>query len=211
MDPEVLEVVFLSLKVSSLSTLLASVLGLPLGFILATKRFTGRQGIISVLNSLLGLPTVVAGLFVYAFLSRQGILGVLGLLFTWQAIVIGQFVVVLPLITALVLNAIKEIEEGYRETALSLGASRWQAALLVLWEARFAISGAIIAGFGRVLGEVGVSMMLGGNIAGSTRTLTTAIALETSKGDFGFALALGLVLLLISFIINTALHWLRER
>lgn len=210
-DSEVMQVTGLSLKVAGFSTLLASVFALPLGFLLATRDFPGKRPAISVLNTLLGLPTVVAGLFVYAFLSRKGILGVLGLLFTWKAIIIGQLTVVLPLITSLVLNAIKEVEGAYRETALSLGAAGWQAAGLVLWEARYAIGGAIIVGFGRVLGEVGVSMMLGGNIAGSTRTLTTAIALETSKGDFGFAVSLGLVLLFISFFINATLHYLRER
>ena len=203
MDQEVMDVVLLTFKVAGISTILAAILGLPAGFLLATKKFRGQQ--------LLSLPTVVVGLVVYGLISRRGVLGALGLLFTWKAIVIGQFVVVLPLITALVLNDIREVEGAYRETALSLGASGWQAAILVLWEARYAIGGAIIVGFGRVLGEVGISMMLGGNIAGSTRTITTAIALETNKGQFGFALALGLVLLFISFFINAVMNYARER
>ena len=205
MDQEVMDVVLLTFKVAGISTILAAILGLPAGFLLATKKFRGQQFLVSILNTLLSLPTVVVGLVVYGLISRRGVLGALGLLFTWKAIVIGQFVVVLPLITALVLNDIREVEGAYRETALSLGASGWQAAILVLWEARYAI------GFGRVLGEVGISMMLGGNIAGSTRTITTAIALETNKGQFGFALALGLVLLFISFFINAVMNYARER
>ncbi len=211
MDQEVMDVVLLTFKVAGISTILAAILGLPAGFLLATKKFRGQQFLVSILNTLLSLPTVVVGLVVYGLISRRGVLGALGLLFTWKAIVIGQFVVVLPLITALVLNDIREVEGAYRETALSLGASGWQAAILVLWEARYAIGGAIIVGFGRVLGEVGISMMLGGNIAGSTRTITTAIALETNKGQFGFALALGLVLLFISFFINAVMNYARER
>ncbi len=210
-DPEVIEVLLLSLKIAGVSTLLASIIGAPLGFILATREFVGRKTVVSILNTLLGIPTVVAGLIAYGFLSRRGLFGALGLLFTWKAIVVGQFIVVMPVITALVLNAVRELDGAYRLTALSLGASRWQAAGLVLLEARFAIIGAIIAGFGRVLGEVGASMMLGGNIAGATRTLTTAISLETSKGEFAFALALGIVLLVVFFVINTSVNYLRER
>ncbi|NLY56101.1 MAG: ABC transporter permease [Firmicutes bacterium] len=210
-DPEVIEVLLLSLKIAGVSTLLASIIGAPLGFILATKEFVGRKTITSILNTLLGMPTVVAGLIAYGLLSRRGIFGALGLLFTWKAIVVGQFIVVMPVIAALVLNAVRELDASYRLTALSLGASRWQAAALVLLESRYAIIGAIIAGFGRVVGEVGASMMLGGNIRGATRTLTTAISLETSKGEFAFALALGLILMLVFFVINSSVNYLRER
>lgn len=210
LDPEILAVVWLSLKVSFLSTLTAAVFAVPLGLALGFCQFPGKSLVVSLLNTLLSIPTVVVGLVGYSFLSRRGPLGFLGLLFTWKAIVFGQVFVVFPLVTALTVNAAQTIDRQVLFTLRSLGASRWQAARSLVREARFAVMGAVIAGFGRVVGEVGVSMMLGGNIRGATRTMTTAIALETSKGEFAFGLALGIVLLCVTFIINAGLHYFQR-
>ena len=164
----------------------------------------------SILNTLLSIPTVVVGLAVYSVISRRGPLGELGLLFTPTAIIIGQTILALPIISALTMNATRDMDRVLWNTAVSLGSSRVQAAILLLKHARFAIVGAVIAGFGRVVAEVGASMMLGGNIANYTRTLTTAISLETSKGDFSFAIALGIILLLVSFSVNLGVYFFQQ-
>jgi tungstate transport system permease protein len=158
--------------------------------------------LITVLNSLLALPTVVVGLVVYAFISRRGILGILDLLYTQTAMVVGQVILIFPVVACLTIAAISRIDDRYRKTALTLGATPFQTALIVLREARFAVIAAIIAAFGRVIAEVGISMMLGGNAKGYTRTMTTAMALEYDKGEFVLGVALGMVLLLISFTMN---------
>ena len=164
-----------------------------------------------MLNTLMALPTVVVGLFVYAFLSRSGPLGGLGLLFTPAAVTVGQAILILPLIASLVYGGLGRIERTLPETLLTLGASRGQVLWMTIREGRVAILSAVLAGFGRVIGEVGVAMMLGGNIRWFTRTLTTAIALETSKGEFVLGLALGLILLLMALLVNSLLHgWVRH-
>jgi tungstate transport system permease protein len=201
-DPEVYFIIYVSLKVSLSSTLIASLLGVPAGFLIAFKEFRGKRLLITVLNSLLALPTVVVGLVVYAFISRRGILGILDLLYTQTAMVVGQVILIFPVVACLTIAAISRIDDRYKKTALTLGATPFQTALVVLREARFAVIAAIIAAFGRVIAEVGIAMMLGGNAKGYTRTMTTAMALEYDKGEFILGVALGIVLLLISFTMN---------
>ena len=210
-DSDVFAIVGVSLKVSTSSTILASLMGVPLGFIIAFESFAGRRMIITCLNTLLALPTVVIGLFVYAFIARQGPLGSLGLLYTQKAIIIGQTILILPLVTALIIAAISRIDERYRKTAMTLGANRLQTAWVILREARFGIVAVVIAAYGRVISEVGISMMLGGNARGFTRTMTTAMALEYDKGEFTLAVALGLILLGFSFGINLLFQFVQGR
>ena len=211
LDPEMMEIVAVSVKVSATSTLIAGVLGIPLGFAIAFNDFRGKQILITVLNTLLALPTVVIGLFVYAFISRRGVLGMLGLLYTQKAMIIGQVILILPVVTVFTIAAVSRIDERYRTTALTLGADAWQAALAVAREARFGLVAAVVAAFGRVIAEVGISMMLGGNAKGFTRTMTTAMALEYDKGQFTLAVALGIVLLTLAFGMNLLFHFFQGR
>ncbi len=206
LDQEMYFIVYVSLYVSFFSTLIASILGVPLGFLVAVNRFRGKRAVITILNTLLALPTVVIGLFVYAFLSRRGMLGFLGLLYTPKAIVIGQVILILPWVATFTMSAVSRIDGRYRDTALTLGASGLRASLAVAREARFGILAAIIAAFGRVIAEIGIAMMLGGNIKGFTRTMTTAMALEHSKGEFVLAVALGIILLTVSLLMNIVLQ-----
>jgi len=206
LDPELLSIVALSLKVSLSSTLLAAIFGIPLGFAVGIRDFTGKRGVVTLLNTLLALPTVVIALFVYSFISRRGILGALDLLYTPQAIIIG-----LPVVATFTLSAISRIDARYRRTAMTLGAGRLQTALVILREARFGIMAAVVAAFGRVISEIGISMMLGGNARGFTRTMTTAMALEYDKGEFVLAVALGIVLMSISLFINVILNLVQGR
>jgi tungstate transport system permease protein len=202
MDPELLVIIHVSLKVSSVSTILASIFGIPVGFIIAFKEFRGKRLLITILNTLLALPTVVVGLFVYAFISRRGIFGPFDLLYTQEAIIIGQVILIVPIVTTFTITAISRIDDRYRETALTLGANALQTAWVILREARFGIVASVIVAFGRVIAEVGISMMLGGNAKGFTRTMTTAMALEYDKGEFVLSVALGIVLLVVSFMVN---------
>ncbi|MGD8522169.1 MAG: ABC transporter permease [Desulfobacterales bacterium] len=211
LDAEMVAIIGVSLKVSSTSTILAGLIGVPLGFTIAFGDFAGKRLTITVLNTLLALPTVVIGLFVYAFVSRRGIFGPLDLLYSQAAIIIGQVILIIPVVTAFTIAAISRIDERYRNTAKTLGANRRQTAWIILREARFGIVAAIIAAFGRVISEVGISMMLGGNIKGFTRTMTTAMALEYDKGSFILAIALGIVLLGISFGMNLLFHFFQGR
>jgi len=211
LDQEVLGITCLSLWVSTVATILSSVVGVPLGFAIGATQFPGKNFTITFFNTLLSFPTVVVGLLVFAFISRQGPLGFLGILFTPTAMVIGQFILAIPIITALTIAAVQGGDRRVRLTALTLGATRIQTSITVLTEARFALMAAIIAGFGRVIGEVGSAIMLGGNIRNYTRTFTTAIALETSKGEFGFAIALGILLMIVSFAVNILLRYFQQR
>lgn len=210
-DAEMMHIVTVSLKVSGASTLLASLLGIPLGFMVAFGSFPGKRMTITFLNTLLALPTVVIGLFVYAFVSRKGIFGPFDLLYTQVAMVIGQIILILPVVATFTIAAISRIDERYRKTAMTLGANRLQVAGVIFREARFGIFAAVIAAFGRVISEVGISMMLGGNIKGFTRTMTTAMALEYDKGEFTLAVALGMMLLGLSFGINFLFHFFQGR
>jgi tungstate transport system permease protein len=211
LDPEVLSIVGVSLRVSGTSTFLTTILGVPLGFWIAFSTFPGKRLLITCLNTLLAVPTVVIGLFVYSFISRKGMLGSLELLYTQKAMMIGQILLILPLVTTLTVAAISRIDERYRKTAKTLGANRWQTAWVIFREARFAVVAAVIAAYGRVIAEVGISMMLGGNARGFTRTMTTAMALEYDKGEFTLAVALGIILLGLSFGVNLLFHFFQGR
>ncbi|PIE57353.1 MAG: ABC transporter permease [Desulfobulbus propionicus] len=211
LDPELLTIVKVSLTVSCTSSVLATLCGVPLGFFIAYSKIPGKRIIITLLNTLLALPTVVIGLLVYAFISRRGILGPLDLLYTQKAIILGQFILILPLITALTIAAVSRVDTRYRKTARTLGATPLQAALIILREARFAIAAAVISASSRVLAEIGISMMLGGNIKGFTRTMTTAMALEYDKGAFTLAVALGLVLMALSLCINIGFNFIQGK
>ena len=211
LDPEVISIVGVSLRVSVTSTLLTTILGVPLGFWIAFSTFPGKRLLITCLNTLLAVPTVVIGLFVYSFISRRGMLGSLELLYTQKAMIVGQILLILPLVTTLTLAAISRVDERYRKTAMTLGANIWQAAWVIFREARFAVVAAVIAAYGRVIAEVGISMMLGGNAKGFTRTMTTAMALEYDKGEFTIAVALGIILLGLSFGVNLLFHFVQGR
>ena len=206
LDPDLLNIVFVSLSVSVFSTLIASLAGIPLGFLISVSHFRGKRGVITILNTMLALPTVVIGLFTYAFISRRGILGFLDLLYTQEAIIIGQVMLITPVVTTFTISAISRLDVRYRKTAMTLGANRIQTALVLLREARFGIVSAVVGGFGRVISEIGISMMLGGNAKGFTRTMTTAMALEYDKGEFVLAVALGVILMGISLIINLVMN-----
>ena len=211
LDPDVYFIIWVSLKVSLSSTLIASAMGIPAGFMIAFREFRVKRAVITVLNSLMSLPTVVVGLTVYAFISRKGLLGILELLYTQKAMIIGQVILILPIIASLTIAAISQIDVRYRKTAMTLGANTFQTATLLLREARFGVIAAIIASFGRVISEIGISMMLGGNAKGFTRTMTTAMALEYDKGEFILGVALGIVLLLISLSINIIFQYIQGR
>lgn len=210
-DESLLEIVFVSLRVSLSSTLIAAALGIPCGFVVAFNEFRGKRLLIIVFNTLLAVPTVVIGLFVYAFITRRGILGPFDLLYSQKAIIVGQVLLVIPITVTFTIAAINRVDVRYRKTALTLGASTLETALVIFREARFGIVAAVAASFGRVIAEVGVSMMLGGNIKGFTRTMTTAMALEYDKGEFVLAVALGIILLGLSFGLNFLLGYLQGR
>lgn len=210
-DPELFSIALNSLRFSVSSTLITSAVSIPLGTLIALKSFRGKRLTVSALNTLMALPTVVVGLLVYSFLSRSGPLGSLGLLFTPAAIIIGQAVLALPIVTSLVYGGLSRIDDELRETLATFGAGPMQTLFKILSEARIAILSAVLSGFGRVIGEVGISAMLGGNIRWYTRTMTTALALETQKGAFALALALGMILLIIAFTVNAALNWMVRR
>lgn len=209
-DPAVLRIVMLSLQVSLLAVALAALIGLPLGALLAVARFPGRRAIVVALNALMGLPPVVAGLLIYLALSRSGPLGALGLLFTPTAMVIAQTVLIAPILAALARQALEALWEDYADQLRSFGVGPWRAVPTLLRDGRFALLTVLLAGFGRASAEVGAVMVVGGNIDGFTRVMTTAIALETSKGDLPLALALGLVLMAIVLAVNAAAQVLRD-
>jgi tungstate transport system permease protein len=210
LDLRLWEIVGLSLAVSLSAVALAAIIGLPLGATIAVGRFPGRQGVVVVLNALMGLPPVVVGLFIYLLLSRTGPLGELGLLFTPQAMVIAQTVLVLPIIAALARQSVEDAWREYEEQLRSLGVEGLRGALTVLWDIRFSLLTAVLAGLGRASAEVGAVMIVGGNIDGVTRVMTTTIALETSKGDLPLALGLGMVLIAIVLALNAAAHLVKD-
>lgn len=211
LNPEVYQITWLTLQVSLGATLLASAAGIPLAVLIVEGHFPWKEGLITLLNTLMAIPTVVVGLSVFAFLSRQGPLGHLELLFTPTAIVIGGFILATPVVTALTIAALKSVDPKVRETALTLGASSARASLVVILEARYAVTAAVIASFARVVAEVGSALMVGGNIRSYTRTLATAIALETGKGEFAFAVALGLILITLAFVANLGFRLFLQR
>ena len=211
LDPEVVEITKRSLVISATSCSLTTAFAIPLGSLIHFAHFPGKRALISVIQTLFSLPTVVVGLLVFIIFSRAGPLGGLQLLFTPAVMVIGQVILVMPLMLGLVISALSGVDKAVPETAVSLGASRLQMGIITLREAKYAVLTAVIMGFGRAFSEVGLAMMAGGNIRGFTRTLTTAISLETSRGDIELSLALGIILLLIALAINITVNRLQHR
>lgn len=209
-DAELAQVVGLSLQVSLTAVMIATLIGLPIGAMIAVERFRGRQALIVLLNALMGLPPVVVGLLVYLLLSRTGPLGSLGILFTPTAMVIAQTVLIAPIIAALSRQIIEDAWREYDEQLRSLGARRLTAAMTLIWDTRFSLLTIVLAGFGRAAAEVGAVMIVGGNIDGVTRVMTTTIALETSKGDLPLALGLGIVLITLVIVLNALAGVIRE-
>ncbi len=210
-SPDVYNAAWTSVYTSSIAILFATLIGIPIGLLIGICHFPGRRVSIVLLNTLMALPTVVVGLVVFGFLSRRGPLGEWGLLFTPWAMVIGQTILAAPIVANYTLGALSASDNRILPTALTLGANRFQGSLMLLQEIRFGAMAAVIAGFGRIIAEVGVAIMLGGNIRGYTRTMTTAIALETSKGEFAFGLALGIILLTIALMVNMILNLVQQR
>jgi len=210
-DPEVLGVTWLSLKVSGLATFISLFIGVSLGTIVALTRFPGRRLVVSLINTGMGVPPVVVGLFVTIFLWRNGPLGILELLYTPTAIIIAQAVIATPIVTGITLASIQKLPESLRLQILALGATRLQMIWMLIKEARLPLLAAVMAGFGGVISEVGASIMVGGNIKGYTRVLTTATVMETGRGNFDIAIALGVILLFFSFCINAVLTSIQQR
>ncbi len=210
LDPDLLEIVGLSVRVSLTAVAVAMAVGLPLGAALALSRFPGRHAAVVLINALMGLPPTVLGLLLYLLLSRAGPLGVLGLLFTPTAMIFAQAILVLPIVAALTRQVVEDLWREYDEQLRSLGATPLRAIATLLWDSRFSLVTAILAGFGRAAGEVGSVMIVGGNIDHLTRTMTTAIVLETSKGNFALALGLGAVLMTLALGVNAAAVLLKE-
>lgn len=204
------EIIGLSLRVSGLSVVIATAIGVPLGYLVGAKRFVGRRLALIIVNTGMGLPPVVAGLIVFMFLSRSGPMGGLGLMFSVPAMIVAQVLIATPLVLGVTAAAVGSVPLELRLQARSLGASLWQEAVLTVKEARRGVMAAVVAGFGGIISEVGAVMIVGGNIKGSTRTMTTAIVQETSEGRFGTALALGFILIGIAFAINNGLTWLQQ-
>jgi tungstate transport system permease protein len=208
-DAEVLGITLLTLKIAILATTTACLIGIPAGFLLASRPFWGRRAALTVVNTALAFPTVVVGLLLFGVLSRRGPLGELGMLYTWQAIVVGDVLLALPIAAALSAAAVQGVDPRVRRTAETLGAGTWRTAWTVAREARFGLAAVLTAAFGQSVAEVGAALIVGGNIRGQTRTLTTAVALYTAQGDFGLALALGMILLLLALVVNVALQVLQ--
>jgi tungstate transport system permease protein len=210
-DPEVWQITILSLKLSGLGTLISLLIGLPLGTLLGLGKFPGRSFLLSIMNTGMGLPPVVVGLAVALMLWRSGPLGALHLIYTPSAIVIAQTIISAPVVTGLTAAALQQLNPRLRMQLLGLGANTLQMVAWMWWEARLSLLAALMAGFGSVISEVGASMMVGGNIRYQTRVLTTAIVLETGKGQFDLAISLGVWLVLLTFIVNLALTWIQQK
>ncbi len=211
LDPEVIDITVRSLAISATSCAIACVVCFPLAGLVHFSSFPGKRLLVAVVQTLYSLPTVLVGLFVFLLLSRSGPLGSLGLLFTPVAMVIGQVLLVTPIMLGLAMSALGGVDASVHEMAVALGADRWQAVIKVMGEARYAIFAAAVMGFGRAISEVGLSVMVGGNIKGFTRTLTTAISLEVTKGDIELSIALGLILLAVALMVNLSISWLQHR
>jgi tungstate transport system permease protein len=210
LDGELAEIALRSLRITCSALLLGCLVAMPLAALLAVKRFRMRRTVIAILNALMGLPPVVVGLVVYVILSRSGPLGALGLLFTPSAMIIAQMIVIVPLIASIAHQSLRELWHEYHDLLISMNVTQSQKMRTLLWDARRALLTAALAGFGRGIGEVGAIMIVGGNIDHVTRVLTTAIALETGKGEFALALALGFVLIAMSISVNLAIHWITQ-
>ena len=210
-DPAVTQITWLSIQISGCATFLSLLAGIPVGVTVALNRFPGRGLLIALVNTGMGLPPVVVGLFVSIFLWRSGPLGFLDLLYTPMAIIIAQFIIAAPIVTGLTIAAMQQLNPKLRLQLLGLGASRWQLLWLLMREARLPLLAAVMAGFGGVISEVGASMMVGGNLLGRTRVLTTATVLETGKGNFDIAIALSVILLILVFRVNYLLTWIQQQ
>ena len=206
LNPEVLHIAALSVYISLAATILAACISIPLGGLIHFREFRGKRTLKMIIQTLYSVPTVVVGLLLYLLLSRSGPLGFFGLLFTPEGMILGQMVLIIPITTGLVISALSGVDRNISETLVSLGATEFQSIIQIVKEARLAILSAVILAFGRAISEVGVAMMIGGNIAGQTRVLTTAIALQTGMGDFGFSIALGIILLAIALVIVVAMN-----
>ena len=211
LDRELWGIILLSIEVSGTALIAATIIGLPVSALLGFKRFPLRGAIISMLNTFMGLPPVAVGLFIYLLLSRSGPLGFLALLYTPTAMIIAQTILAFPIVASLSHSAIVSVDPIIRQASMTLGATPFQISLAIIREARYGIISAVIAGLGRVMAEVGAILIVGGNIAGFTRVMTTTIAMETDKGNFELALALGIILLTISLLINLALYFFQKR
>ncbi len=211
LDPEVIEIAGRSLSISATSSLLASLICLPLASLMHFNHFPGKRALVNLIQTFYSIPTVVIGLFVLVFFSQAGPLGGLNLLFTPTVMVLGQMILITPILLGLTISAVSGVDKAIQDTARSLGASSFQTAIVVLKEARFAVMAAVIMGFGRAISEVGIALMVGMNIKDFTRTLTTAIALESSKGDLELAMALGIILIFIALVINIVLNRIQQR
>lgn len=211
LDAELLSIIFLSLKVSILALIFATVVGLLVGAHMGFRQFPLKGMIISIMNTFMGLPPVVVGLFVYLILSRSGPLGFMGLLYTPSAMIIAQTILAFPIVASLCHSAIISVDPIIKQSSMTLGATPFQVITTIMKEARYGIMSGVIAAFGRVMAEVGAILIVGGNIAGYTRVMTTTIALETDKGNFELALALGIILLTLSLIVNMVLHLIQKK
>lgn len=211
LDPEVMQIAGRSLRISVTSAIIGSVICLPIASLIHFNQFRGKRFLVSLIQTFYSVPTVAVGLFVFVFISNAGPLGFLAILFTPTAIVVGQVVLITPVLLGLTISALRGVDNIILDTARSLGASRIQMAVLVIREARFAVMAAVIMGFGRAISEVGISLMIGGNIRGFTRVITTAISLETSKGDIELSLALGIILIFIALVVNIIMNRIQQR
>lgn len=211
LDPELIDITARTLMVSVSSTVLASLIAVPAAAIIDLREFKGKKALLNIIQTLYSIPTVLVGLFVFLLISRSGPLGPLNLLFTPAGMVLGQTILILPLVTGFSITALRSVKPELRDLARSLGATEFQVMLRVLEEARYAVMAAIILGFGRAISEVGAAIMLGGNIRGFTRVITTAISLETSRGNLELSIALGIILLIISLAVNTVLNHFQEK
>ena len=211
LNPEVYSITFLTLKVSIASTIIAVLIAIPLANLIHFNEFKGKKPLVNIIQTLYSIPTVLVGLLVFLLISRSGPLGSLGLLFTPEGIILGQSILILPIITGLTIASLKGVGLELQDLSLSLGASKFQMMKTIMKEAKYAIFSGIILGFGRAISEVGVAMMIGGNIRGFTRVITTTMSLETQKGNIEFSIALGIILLTIALIINLLLNYFQER
>jgi tungstate transport system permease protein len=210
-DPEVIQIAWLSIRVSVTSVLIASIICLPLGSLIHFHNFRGKRILISIIQTFYSIPTVTVGLFVFILFSHTGPLGGLNILFTPTVMVIGQVILVTPILTGLTITGLSGVDKNLMDTARSMGANNWQTAAAIMKEARFAVIAAVILAFGRAISEVGLALMVGGNIRGFTRVLTTAISLETSKGDIELSMALGIILIFIALVVNIIMNRVQQR
>lgn len=206
LNPDVMQIAFLSLYISLSATIIAALISIPVGGFIHFHEFSGKRALIVVIQTLYSVPTVVVGLVLYLMISRSGPLGFLGLLFSPEGMILGQTLLIMPIMTGLVISALSGVDKSISDTLVALGATGLQKTLEIVKEARYAILSAMVLGFGRAIAEVGVAMMIGGNIRGNTRVLTTAITLETGMGEFGLSIALGIILLTISLIVVVILN-----